>query len=310
MFSKLKTIVLTAGLLAAVSGPGSPTLAADGRLQVVASTTFFADLVKKVGGNHVEVKSVASPKFNVHFIQPKPSDVRNVSKADLFVFAGLDLEAWADPLLEAAGRPKHFRGGERNLDLSQGIRLLGAPEGPVSRTMGDIHIFGNPHYAMNPENLKIMAESIATKLSTIDPANAGSYRDNLRAFLGRLDTKIIEWKALCAHCAGKEIYSYHKDIDYLALFLGIRVEQYLEPMPGVPPTPRHLRFLEEYARKNSVRAIALPTYFPRETAEVLGRKIGAPVVTVCQHVGEIEGTEDIFNFFDMNIKNISQTLKG
>lgn len=314
MLIRFKKLFVLAAFCAAVFGPffsrGVTPAYAAGPIKVVATTSTYADLVRRVGGEKVEVWHVASPRFNVHFIQPKPSDVRNVAKADLFVFSGLDLELWADPLLEAAGRPKLFRGGERNLDLSQGIRLLDAPEGPVSRSMGDIHLFGNPHYAMNPENLKIMAGSIAGKLSTIDPANAGSYRENLRTFLERLDTKIIEWKALCAHCAGKEIVSYHKDIEYLADFLGVRVSRYVEPLPGIPPTAKHLVSLEEYMKQNNARVIVKASYFPAGAAESVAGHVGGEVRIVCQNVGEKEGTEDIFALFDHNIRQISEALRG
>ena len=145
--------------------------AAEAPLKIVATQTLFADIVKQIGKDKVDVKYIAQPKFNVHFIQPKPSDVRNVLKADLYVNAGLDLEAWSGPLLEAAGKPELFSGATRNLDLSKGITILNVPTQPISRSQGDIHLFGNPHYNMNPENAKIMAETILEKLKEIDPKN-------------------------------------------------------------------------------------------------------------------------------------------
>jgi zinc/manganese transport system substrate-binding protein len=291
-----------------LAGGMEPVYAAPA-LKVVTSTSTYADLVKKIGGENVEARFVASPRFNIHFIQPKPSDVRNVAKADLFVFSGLDLEAWADPLLEAAGKPALFRGGERNLDLSKGIRLLEVPQGAISRAQGDIHLFGNPHYAMGPENFRIMAESVATKLSEIDPANAPRYETNLRNFLERLDTKIAEWKKMCAHCAGKEVISYHKDIEYLAEFLGVRVNRYVEPLPGIPPTAKHLAALENYMKENGARVIVKPTYYPTGAAESVAGRTEGEVRIVCQSVGEKEGTEDIFAFFDANVREIAEALK-
>jgi len=296
-------------LWAAVFSFAPHVFAAEKPWNLVTTQTIFADLVKRIGKDKVVVTAIASPKYNIHFIQPKPSDVRKVAKADLYFNAGLDLEAWSDPLLEAAGQPQLFRSGSRNVDLSSGIRLLNVPQSAVSRSQGDIHLFGNPHFQMSPENARIMAKTILEKLKGNDPANAAYYEQNAKAFLMRLDQKIAEWKNLCAHCAGKEIISYHDDIAYFADFLGLKVDQFLEPKPGIPPTPKHLQFLEDYVKEHQVKAIVMPTYFTREAAETLAKRVGAKVVTICQGVGEVPGTDDFFSFFDSNFKQISEGLK-
>ncbi len=283
--------------------------ATEAPLKIVATQTLFADIVKQIGKDKVEVKYIAQPKFNVHFIQPKPSDVRNVVRADLYVNAGLDLEAWSGPLLEAAGRPEFFSGAERNLDLSKGITILNVPTQPISRAQGDIHMFGNPHYNMNPENAKIMAANILEKIKEIDSKNASYYEENAKVFLSHLEEKISEWKKLCAGFKGQEIISYHEDIEYFADFLGFKVKQFIEPKPGIPPTPKHLEFLEEYVKANHIKAIVMPTYYPKDAAEKLAQRVGAKVVTICQNVGEIPGTDDTFSFFDYNFKQISEALK-
>lgn len=298
-------LVVVSSFLFVDMGP----LYAAGKLNVVATTTMFEELVKEIGGDKVDVKHVASPKFNIHFIQPKPSDVRNVANADLFVFTGLDLEAWADPLLEAAGKPSLFRGGEHNVDLSTGIRLLKVPTGSLSRSMGDLHLFGNPHYVMSPESIRIVANTLLGALKTADPANAPYYEEREKDFISGLDAKIDEWKKLCAHCAGKEVISYHDDFEYMANFLGIKAEQFIEPKPGIPPTPKHLEFLESYVKQKDVAAIVMPTYFPKDVAEKLAKRVGVKVVTICQNVGETPGTDSIFDFFDYNFTQISEALK-
>jgi zinc/manganese transport system substrate-binding protein len=283
--------------------------ASEAPLKIVATQTLFADIVKQIGKDKVEVKYIAQPKFNVHFIQPKPSDVRNMTKADLYVNAGLDLEAWSGPLLEAAGRPELFSGAERNLDLSKGITILNVPNQPISRSQGDIHMFGNPHYNMNPENAKIIAMNILEKLKEIDPKDTSYYEENAKTFLSHFDEKISEWKKLCADFKGQEIISYHEDIAYFADFLGLKAEQFIEPKPGIPPTPKHLEFLEEYVKANHIKAIVMPTYYPKDAAEKLSQRVGAKVITICQNVGEIPGTDDTFSFFDYNFKQISEALK-
>lgn len=288
----------------------SPALhAAENKLKVVTSTTLFADLVRQVGGDRVEVKPIASPKFNIHFIEPKPSDVRTVSKADLYVFAGLDVEAWSDPLVEAAGRSEFFRGGARTLDLSIGIPLLKVPAGSVSRSEGDMHLFGNPHYQLGPRNAAMMTQTILAKLKEIDPSGAAVYEENERRFLERLDRKVSEWRAWCKDCSGKEIYSYHDDIVYFTEFLGLKSELFLEPKPGVPPTPKHLELLEELARSGSVKAVVMPTYYPRQAAERLAKRIGVPVVVIAQNPGELPEENDFFSFFEANFKRIKEVCR-
>jgi zinc/manganese transport system substrate-binding protein len=274
------------------------------KLNIVTTQTIFADLVKQIGKDKVNVSAIASPKYNIHFIQPKPSDVRKVAKADLYVNAGLDLEAWSDPLLEAAGQPQLFRNGPDNVDLSRGIRLLNVPDHPLNRAEGDIHAYGNPHFQMNPENAKVMVQTLVEKLKEKDPANASFYEDNAKAFLTKLDGKLAEWRNICAPIRGKEIISYHEDIAYFADFLGVKAEQFLEPKPGIPPTPKHMQFLEDYAKSKHITAVVLPTYFSQQQAQALAAKIQGHVITICQEVGEVPGTDDFFTFFDHNFKDI------
>lgn len=283
--------------------------AADKPLNIVTTQAIFADLVREVGGDKVNVTAIASPKYNIHFIQPKPSDVRKVTQADLYVNAGLDLEAWSDPLLEAAGNPKLFRNGEGNVDLSQGIQLLEIPNHPPTRAEGDIHVFGNPHFQMNPENAAIMAHTIVKKLKEKDPGNASYYDEHAKTFLAKLEQKIAEWKKMCEYCRGEEIISYHEDIAYFADFLGLKAQEFLEPKPGIPPTPKHLVFLENYIKEHHVKAIVLPTYYSRAEADKLVQRVGAKVAVICQNAGEVPGTGGIFDFFDYNVKQISEALK-
>lgn len=287
----------------------APALHAAEPLKVAATSTLFADLVRKIGGDKVHVRSIASPKFNVHFYEPRPSDVKAVSQADLYVNWGLDIEAWSDPLLEAAGKPDLFRGGKKNVDLSEGVPLLKAPTGALSRAMGDMHLFGNPHFQMNPENARVMTRHLLRKLQEADSANADFYAKNADAFLSKLDEKIAGWKSLCAHCAGKEIISYHDDIVYFTDFLGLKEGEYLEPKPGIPPTPKHLEFLEKYAKEKNISIVVIPTYYPKRTAEAFAKRIGGKAVTICQNAGEVPGTEDFFAFFDYNVGQMSEALK-
>ncbi len=277
-------------------------------LRVVATLSVFADLVKQVGGDDVQVSYVASPRFNPHFIEPKPSDVLKVKQADLLVDAGLDLEAWRGPLLDAASNPNLFPGSHGELDLSVGIPLLEVPDRPLSRLMGDMHIYGNPHYWLHPENAKIMARAIAAKLAEMDPARAAAYQQRLSDFLGRLDQHIAQWQQAAASIHGKEAVAYHNEWPYLAEFLGIRIDHFLEPKPGIPPGPQSLGTLEAYMKAHGIRVIVQPTYVPRAAAEALAKRTGATVVILAQNLGELPRTKDYLSFVDYDVQQLVQAM--
>ncbi len=277
--------------------------------KVVATTSTFASLVKEIGKDRVEVKYISLPKFNTHYFTPKFSDVRNVQKADLFVQAGLDHEIWTQAILEAAGKTDLFPGASQNVAMSQGLRLLDVPENRLSRAEGDVHIFGNPHIWMSPENARVMAETVTKKLSELDPTNASEYQKNAADFIARLDKKIEEWRTKAAHVRGKEVISYHKDIAYFAQFLGLKALRFYEPKPGIPPAPKDLIALEKYIKDNGIKAIIQPVYYSRESTEALAKRAGAKVYIICQNAGEVPGTEDYISLFDYNVNTISEALK-
>ncbi|MCA9395719.1 MAG: zinc ABC transporter substrate-binding protein [Candidatus Omnitrophica bacterium] len=300
--------VLCAAFAAVCVRPSDASAAAP--LKVAATSTLFADLTERIGGDRVKVTAIASPRSNVHFYQPTPRDIRTVRNADLYVQWGLDIEAWSDPLLEAAGKPSLFRKGSGNVDLSAGVPLLNMPSGSVSRAEGDIHLFGNPHFHMSPDNIRIMAGTLADRFKQADPEGSSAYDRNLKNFLERLDSKMLEWKDLCSSCAGKEIIAYHDDTAYLTEFLGVKLEEYVEVKPGIPATPQHLEYLQNYAEKHQVRAVTISTYYPKNAAKGLAGKIGVPLVTLAQNAGEVPGTETVFGFFDYNINQIAGALKA
>lgn len=279
-------------------------------LQVVTTMSTFADLAKTIGGAHVAVSYVASPRFNPHFIEPKPSDVLKVKRAQLFIHAGLDLEAWRGPLLDAAGNLSIMPGGDKELDLSKGIALLEVPASPVSRSQGDIHIFGNPHYWVDPENVKIIAAHIAEKLSSLDPANAQEYQSNLQAFTQKLDAKIAEWQNKLAPFKGRELVGYHNEWPYLMRFAGLKMEQFLEPRPGIPPTPKQVEFIQQYVQSKKIRALVISTYFSRDSADAVARRTGVRVIELVQNVGEIPEAKDTISMTDYNVGQMVAALQG
>ena len=285
-----------------------PLWAAD-KIKVAATTTTFASLVRSVGGDRVEVKPISLPKFNTHFFQPKFSDVRNVQRADLFVQAGLDHELWTEAILEAAGKPGLFRGAPNNIAMSEGIKLLDVPENHLSRVEGDVHIFGNPHIWMSPENARVMTLNLLNRLKAYSPENSAYFEERANVFLTLLDRKIPEWKASAVNIRGREVVSYHKDIVYFADFMGFQVNRFYEPKPGIPPSPKDLIALQNYIKEKKIKAIIQPVYYSRESTEALAKRTGAKVTIICQNAGEVPGTEDYISLFDYNVKTLSEALK-
>lgn len=302
---RLIMVVLAAGLLAA---PHSVAFGRSGKtLKVVATLSTFADLARSIGGEHVEVSSLASPTFNPHFIEPKPSDVLKVKRASLFIHAGLDLELWRGPLLDAAGNTRLFPGQPGELDLSQGIELLEVPTRAVTRLEGDIHIYGNPHYWMDSENGRKMAQAIAEKLSAVDPSHAQDYQRNLQAFLARLDIAMAAWRSRLKPYEGQELVGYHNEWPYLMRFAGLKMSQFLEPKPGIPPTPKQIEFIQQYAKERGIRAIVQATYFPTQAAEVLAKRTGMKVILLCQNVDEVP---EASTYAAMVEYDVNQLVKG
>ncbi len=281
---------------------------AESPLKVTTTLSSYADIAKTIGGDLVEVKYVASPRFNPHFIEPKPSDVLKVKNSDLFIHSGLDLEAWRSPLIDAAGRADIRQSGERQLDLSAGIKLLEIPDRQVSRAEGDIHLFGNPHYWLDPRNGKIIADEIATKLSSLDSKHKDEYQKNLTAFQAKIDEKISVWIEQLAPFRGQELIGYHNEWAYLMNFSGLTMKYFLEPKPGIPPTPQQIEFIIRYANEQKVKAIIKAIFNPEEAAVSVANRTKVKVLTLCQNVGEIAQASDYVAMIDYNISKIVEAM--
>ena len=298
-------LLLSTALLAC----GMPEARCDEPLKVVTTLSSYADIAKAVGGDFVAVSYVASPKFDPHFIEPKPSDILKLKRADLFVHSGLDLEAWRDPLVDAAARSDIRTGGARQLDLSQRITILNVPNHALSRSEGDIHVFGNPHYWLDPRNGVVIAEEIATKLSELDAAHAPQYQENLRKFRTALQAKIREWQTLLAPYAGAHLVGYHDGWVYFVEFARAKMELFLEPKPGIPPTPKQIETAINYVRANGVRALIQSAHNPSDAAEAVAKESGAKVLTLSQGVGDVEQARDYFSMFDYDVNQLVGALK-
>lgn len=278
------------------------------QLRVVTTLPDLASITRHVGGEHVDVFSIASGYQNPHFVDPKPSFIVRLSRADMFVQVGLDLEVgWAPSLLESSRNSSIQRGSAGYLDASEGIELKQVPD-QVSREEGDIHIYGNPHYWLDPNRGKQVADNIYNTLVELDPDNQEAYAKNLEAFKQRIDEKMEEWQGKMEPYKGTEIIAYHNEWVYFEERFGLEIAGFLEPQPGIPPTPSQLVEVIEMVNSRDLNVIINSPYFSNDSPEVVARNTDVQIVQLATMTGGYEEIEDYFDLFDYNIGQLVEAF--
>ncbi len=280
---------------------------AEGKIKVAATTTTLGNIVSEIAGDKVEIYSIASPKRDIHFYAPTPRDVLKMKKADVLVHQGLDLEAWRGPLIDAAGNPLFLGEGDFSIDVSKGISLLEVPSS-LSRVQGDIHFYGNPHYTVDPENIKIIATNIAQGLAKAFPENANYFRKNEKVFNQKLDDKIKDWNRRMAPYKGTPIVTYHRSWSYFAKRFDFIVVGEVEPKPGIPPTAKHIAELTRVMKEKNVKVIIKETYRESQTPNKIAEATGAQVLTLVQDVGEVKEAHDYSSMIEHDIQLLENAL--
>lgn len=267
-------------------------------IHVVTTYPYLAEIAKEVGGEGVRVKSLASPKFDPHFILPKPSLIPALRKADLLVINGAGLEiGWLPPLIKRANNPKIRPGGEGFVDASRVVDLLGKTHA-VSRAYGDVHPEGNPHYALDPHNVLPIAALIERKLETIDPASKRRYRENFDRFSREWREFLKDFDAKMARCRGKKVVQYHELYNYLLHRYGMESTGTIEPLPGIAPSSKHTVELIGMMKKEGVDTILQDVYHESKTARFIASKTEAKVVVLPHDVGAVEGADTLRKFYE------------
>lgn len=281
------------------------------KIRVVTTTTDLKWAVKQIGGKHVTVTALMHPLQNPHTVQVRPSFLVRLSRADLLVLIGLDYEVfWIEPLLMEARNPKIRRGAIGFVDASLGIPLLEIPQGRVTREEGEVHIFGNPHYWLDPENMKIIARNITEGLKRVDPTRADDYDRNLRRLEQALDRLLNETLRLARPLRGQRFVAYHRTWPYLAYRYGFQVIDYLEPKPGIPPSATHLARLILRMRQEGVRVILKEPFYEDRKPRLVAQRTGALVVEICPSIGGEPGTETYPKLIRHILTKLVNALKG
>ncbi len=281
---------------------------ANAALDVVTTTPELAAIAKEVGGNLVKVTSLAKPNQDYHKVEAKPTDVVKVKNADVFVRVGLDLDMWADSVLNAARNPKVQSGGSGYVDAGRLIKKKEVPSANISGASGDIHVFGNPHYWLGPGNAKVVAYEIDAALRTVDPKNAATYDANYTRFNAEMDKHIADWKQELAPYQGKAVVAYHDEWVYFLDQFGLKAFGYLEPKPGISPSGSHVNNLIAAMKRDSVRAIIIPSIYPTRFGDVLVKETGGKISVVPYSVGS-EGTTDYFSYMDAIVTGFKKALQ-
>src|SRR6266576_865252 len=299
-FYKAATLALV-GLTASVSQ-------ASAQLRVVATTPDLASVAREIGGDRVNVVALAKPTEDPHFVDAKPSFIVTLNRADALIEGGAELElGWLPPLLENARNGRIAAGAPGRIVASEGIRLLEIPTS-FDRSKGDIHSLGNPHFMIDPVNVKIVARNIAGHLGEVDPKNAATYNANLAKFNARVDAKLADWQKQLAPYRGAKIVTYHRDFIYLAQRFGLSIVDELEPKPGIAPSPSHLAQVIGEMKRNNAKVILVQPFQNRKTAETVARQTGAAVLDTPQQPGAVSGTTTYFDMVDNLVRQLASGL--
>jgi len=273
-------------------------------LKVVATYPWIGELVKEIAKDKVKLYIIAKGTDDPHFVVPKPSHIAKLRDADLIVIQGAQLEiGFLPPLLQQSNNPKIQPGKDGFLELSQFINLIEKLE-KVSRAMGDVHPEGNPHYHLDPYNIPVLAKVIKEKLCQLDGKNCEYYEKNLDEFLSKWNTKLREWDKGFERFKGMGVISYHKIYDYFIQRYGLSLIGTLEPLPGIPPTPKHIEKL--LAGAQNVKFILQDVYHEKKTAHYIAKKLNAKLLLLPHDVGSFPEIKDLFSLFDEILRRFNQ----
>ena len=283
---------------------------AHAKLNVVATLPDYGAIAEEIGGDMVKVTSLAKGTEDPHFIDARPSFLRILNQADVLLEGGAEMEiGWLPALVNNARNPKILGDAPRHVLMAQGIPLLDVPLAPVDRSMGDVHPAGNPHFAHDPANGRIMAAHLVEGFSKLDPANALLYEANLRKFNERLDQKLAEWARLMEPFRGTKVVTYHKSYEYFAARFGLEIVGQIEPKPGIEPSPTHINALIPRMKEAGAKLVLIEPNRPRKTPQYVADAIGAKLVIVPGMVGGHEKIKDYFSLFDYDVAQITAALK-
>ncbi|HEY6390579.1 MAG TPA: metal ABC transporter substrate-binding protein [Bryobacteraceae bacterium] len=282
---------------------------AAGKINVITATQDLAAIGADIGGDRIAIEAIAKGYQDPHFVEPKPSFLLKLQKADLLVVVGLQLEiGWLPPLITQSGNSKIQTSNAGYLDMSQYCEILEIPTTQVTRAMGDVHPLGNPHYWLNPENGRRIAKAYQTKLSEMRPADAAYFAQRYADFDKRLTEAVKRWDGQMAPYRGRKVVTYHRSWPNFCERFGLNVVDYVEPKPGIPPTPSHTLEVINTMKRDNIKLILVEPYFDLRTPNSIANAVGGQVVVLLPSVGGVKEVNDYFQLFDYDIKLLSEAF--
>ncbi len=279
---------------------------AEAKINMITTTEDLAAISRDIGGEHVSVFSIGKGYQNPHFIPPKPSFILKLKNADLLISVGMGLESWLPPLVQNSRNSAIFLGGTGYVNASQGIQPITTQTGPISRSMGDIHPGGNPHYWLDPVNAKIIAANITKGLKRVDPSHSEVYEHRYQQFIKKLGQKLTEWIHRGKALNGKKVVAYHNTWPYFTRRFKLNIVAFIEPKPGIPPSPKHTQTVIQQIKSEHVTLIMMEPYFSRSTPDMMARSTGARVVVLPSSVLGVPEASGYFELFDTLLNRLLQ----
>jgi zinc/manganese transport system substrate-binding protein len=290
----------------AAPGAGQTT----GKLNVITTTEDLAALAREVGGDRIAVEALARGYQDPHFVEPKPSFILKLNKANLLIAVGRELEiGWLPPLITQSRNAKVQPEAAGYLDASLTARILELPTGQITRAMGDVHPQGNPHYWLDPDNGRRIALAIQKKLAELRPGDAAYFAGRYADFDKRLAEAEKRWDGQMAPYKGLKIVTYHRSWPNFADRFGLDVVGYIEPRPGIPPSPGHTLELVQEIKRQGVKIMFVEPYFDLKTPEAVSRDTGARVLVMAPSVGAEKEITDYIKLFDYDINLVITAIK-
>ena len=287
----------------------APALA-QAKITVVATTEDLASLAREVGGDRIDLDALAKGYQDPHFVEPKPSFILKLNRADLLIVVGRELEiGWLPPLITQSRNAKIQLGADGYLDASLNVRILEIPTGQITRAMGDVHPLGNPHYWLDPDNGRRIAQAIQKKLTEKSPGDAAYFAGRYADFDRRLKEAQTRWDAAMAPYKGLKVVTYHRSWPNFAERFGIDVVGYIEPRPGIPPSPSHTLELMAEMKRQNVKLMFIEPYFDLKTPNAISRDTGAQVLVMAPSVGGEKEITDYVKLFDYDINLVVSAVK-
>ncbi len=297
----MRRVILLVLMALFASLPHVRTAVAADKIRVVATIPDLKALAEEVGGKQVDVETLARGNQNAHELEIRPSLMLKLRRADILLENGLELDSWADVVVQGANNPNIVRGAPGRIDVSHGIQVLEVPTTKVDRSMGDVHPQGNPHYSLDPGMAPVITQNIVDGFARFAPDRRTEFERNRQAFLSRLDEAMARWKRMLDPLKGAKVIVYHPQWIYLLSRFGLR--------PGIPATPSHLTRIIRQMKDERIKVIIVEPWNDMKLATRVADEAGAKAVVLASMVGGVKGTDSYIDAIDHNVAALAQALR-